>query len=74
MDEKIIKAYRMMFREYPDVVDVNQLCEMLGMGYKSVCRLVKSGKIKRLPDCRKIKVAKAEVIHYVLHNAHDDNP
>lgn len=59
-------VYHTMFADYPDIVGVDQLCEMLGLKYKTVCKFVREGKIPRMPDGRKIRVAKIEVINYVL--------
>ena len=40
-------AYKLLFTEYPDVVNVEQMCEMLGgICDKTAYRLLKSGKIK----------------------------
>ena len=58
-----------MFADYPDIVGVDQLCEMLDLKYKTVCKFVREGKILRMSDGRKIKVAKIEVINYVLQRA-----
>lgn len=42
-------AYKLLFAEYPDVVNVEQMCEMLGgICDKTAYRLLKSGKIKSL--------------------------
>lgn len=62
-------VYHTMFTEYPDIVGVDQLCEMLNLKYKTVCKFVREGKIPRMPDGRKIRVAKIEVINYVLQRA-----
>ena len=62
-------VYRTMFAENPDIVGVDQLCEMLDLKYKTVCKFVREGKIPRMPDGRKIRVAKIEVINYVLQRA-----
>lgn len=62
-------VYHTMFADYPDIVGVDQLCEMLGLKYKTVCKFVREGKIPRMPDGRKIRVAKIEVINYVLQRA-----
>jgi excisionase family DNA binding protein len=59
-------VYKTMFADYPDIVGAEQFCEMLGLGYKTVCKFVREGKIPRMPDGRKIRVAKIEVINYVL--------
>ena len=40
-------AYKLLFTEYPDVVNVEQMCEMLGgICDKTAYRLLKSGEIK----------------------------
>ena len=62
-------VYRTMFADYPVIVGVDQLCEMLDLKYKTVCKFVREGKIPRMPDGRKIRVAKIEVINYVLQRA-----
>lgn len=62
-------VYHTMFADYPDIVGVDQLCEMLGLKYKTVCKFVREGKIPRMPDGRKIRVAKIEVINYILQRA-----
>lgn len=62
-------VYHTMFADYPDIVGVDQLCEMLDLKYKTVCKFVREGKIPRMPDGRKIRVAKIEVINYVLQRA-----
>ena len=62
-------VYHTMFADYPDIVGVDQLCEMLNLKYKTVCKFVREGKIPRMPDGRKIRVTKIEVINYVLQRA-----
>ena len=40
-------AYKLLFTDYPDVVNVEQMCEMLGgICDKTAYRLLKSGEIK----------------------------
>ena len=42
-------AYKVMFREYPDVVTVEQMCEMLGgISTKTGYRLLRNGTSKAL--------------------------
>ena len=62
-------VYHTMFAEYPDIVGAEQLSEMLDLNYRTVCKFVREGKIPRMPDGRKIRVAKIEVINYVLQRA-----
>lgn len=70
MDAEITaKAYEPLFTEYPDVVTVSELCDMLGIGMKKAYKLVRDGTLQAIPCSRKIIVAKVTVINYVLKNA-----
>ena len=42
------KSVRQMFRKYPDVVTIPQVCEMLGVSRNYAYLLVKQGKLTRL--------------------------
>ena len=44
--KKLIKGEMIMFDQYPDVVTIEELCEMLGIGRGLAYQLVSSGKIK----------------------------
>ena len=51
--------YKVMFTEYPDVVNTDQLCEMLGgAAIKSVYRLLREGKIKAFRIGKGYKIPK----------------
>lgn len=69
MNNSSKNAYRAMFKQYPDVVDVKQVCEMLNLSRTKVYELIKNGEIKRIPCGRIIKVAKVTVIDFVLQSA-----
>ena len=60
------KQYNNIFRNYPDVVCVEEICKMLDLSDKTVYKMIKDGTIPRIPGGRKIKVAKVSVIKYVL--------
>ena len=62
-------AYRTMFREYPEIVTIKEVCQMLGLSYKSVHKLIRDGKLQRIPGGRSIKVARITVIEFVLQSA-----
>jgi len=50
-------AYSLLFREYPDVVDVKQLSEMLGgISSKTACRLLQENKIPKIHVLEYLKV------------------
>ena len=58
--------YKVMFTEYPDVVNVEQLCEMLGgPGSKSVYRLLKEGAIQSYWIGKRYRIPKVSVIEYL---------
>jgi hypothetical protein len=64
---KIIQFnYKEVFQNYPDVVDVSQLCEMLGgISSKTACKLLKEDKIKHIKIGRKYYIPKIHVLAYL---------
>ena len=44
-DLKDREAYRLLFPNYPDVLDVPQLCEILSIGVKTAYKLLRNGEI-----------------------------
>ncbi|MDE7365328.1 MAG: helix-turn-helix domain-containing protein [Ruminococcus sp.] len=59
-------AYNLMFKSYPEVVGIDDICKMLNIGRNKAYQLVNSGILKRIPCSREIKIAKITVINYVL--------
>ena len=60
------ETYQVMFREYPDLVNVEQLCEMLGgISAKTAYRLLRSGTIKNLVVGRRYRIPKIYVLEYL---------
>lgn len=61
------EAYKVMFTEYPDIVCVSELCEMLGgIGRKEAYRLLQSGHIEYLRSGKGYKIPKLSVLAYLL--------
>lgn len=59
-------AYKMLFTEYPDVVNVEQMCEMLGgICDKTAYRLLKSGEIKSYIVGRRYRIPKLNILKYL---------
>ena len=56
------KSVRQMFRKYPDVVTIPQVCEMLDVSRNYAYLLVKQGKLTRLDLGRIVRVTKSSVI------------
>ncbi|MBQ2823761.1 MAG: helix-turn-helix domain-containing protein [Oscillospiraceae bacterium] len=65
----ITEAYEIMFKDYPDVVNIKELSEMLGICSKKAYELVHSGAIPVLPCSKCYKIAKLDVIGYMLNSA-----
>lgn len=62
--------YKVMFAEYPDVVNVKQLGEMLcGVSEKTIYRLLQSGKIKCLFVGKRYLIPKPYVIEYLMQDS-----
>lgn len=63
---EIKDLYKLMFTEYPDIVDADQLGKMLGgVSVKTVYRLLKKGTIKSLHVGREYRIPKVFVIEYM---------
>ena len=50
-------AYRLMLKDYPDVMDIGQMCEALGVS--------KDGKIEYLKIGRAYRIPKAHILRYL---------
>ncbi len=60
------EAYKLMFREYPDVVTVEQMCEMLGgISVKTGYNILRSGRIKALIVGRRYRIPKINIMEYL---------
>ena len=60
-----------IFENYPDVVGVQQLMEMLQIGQVLAYKLVKSGEIQSRKIGREYKIPKQNVIQYILKETED---
>ncbi len=54
-----------IFKDYPDVVSVEQLMEMLQIGQVLAYKLVKNGAIKSRKIVREYKIPKVNVVAYL---------
>lgn len=59
------KAYRIMFRDYPDVVNVNQMSKMLGISDKTAYALLRDNKIEHFKVGRTYKIPKIHILSYL---------
>ena len=61
----VSEIYRSVLRDYPDVLDVNQVSAILGVSTKTVYRLVNDGALSSLKVGRAFKVPKLYVLQYL---------
>jgi hypothetical protein len=63
---KYNEAYKLMFRDYPDVVNVEKMCEMLGdISTKTGYRMLKNNIIKHFMIGRIYKIPKIFILEYL---------
>lgn len=61
----IIVMQPMMVVLYPDVMDIGQMCEALGVSTKTGYKLLKDGKIEYLKIGRAYRIPKAHILRYL---------
>lgn len=54
-----------MFENFPDVVGIDDFCNMLGIGKNKAYELVNARKVKSIRIGKPIKIAKTWVIDYI---------
>lgn len=62
-----------MFMNYPDMMNVSQLQEALGIGRNMAYNLIKGNKIKSLKIGKNIRIPKAFLIDYVQQHCYNYN-
>lgn len=67
MNEESKNPYSIMFTDYPDIVNIKQMRNMLGgIGVTLAYKLLKEGKIKYIKIGREYKIPKTFIINYLL--------
>jgi len=64
--EKKINNTESMFADYPDIVGIRQLMEMLQIGQVLAYKLIKNGDIKSRKVGREYKIPKQNIVEYIL--------
>ena len=60
------EAYQLVFCDYPDIVNVEQMCELLGgISQKTAYRLLKNGTIKSFVVGRRYRIPKICIFEYL---------
>ena len=67
---EIKELYNMMFPDFPDIVTVTQLQEMLGVSRHLAYDLINDGSIRGLKIGNAFKIPKVNVIEYVMDQKH----
>ncbi len=60
------ELYKVMFREYPDVLTVSHIQRMLGIGRHQVYSLISSGKLYALMVGKSYRIPKVKAIEYLI--------
>ena len=63
--ESTNEIYRVVFKEYPDVMDVKQVSTLLGVSTKTVYRLLREGAMDSLKIGREFRIPKVNVMKYL---------
>ena len=67
-------AHSTMLTEYPDVLDVKQVSDILGVSTKLVYALIRDGELLSLKVGRAFRVPKTMMIQYLLREKRDELP
>ena len=59
------EVYRIVFKEYPDILDVKQVSKLLGISTKTVYKLLRNGALDSLKIGREFRIPKVNVMKYV---------
>ena len=65
MSTPCAKPYNVRLRDYPDVLNIDQMCEILGISTKTGYRLLKNGVINSLKVGRTYRIPKVHVLTYL---------
>ena len=58
-------AYRVMLRKYPDVMNIEQMCDALKVSTKTGYKLLHEGKIPAMKIGRSYRIPKAHLFTYL---------
>ena len=59
-------AYRVMLRDYPDVLNIDQMCEILSVSTKTGYAILKKGSVQHLKVGRSYRIPKAHLLTYLI--------
>ncbi len=59
------EAYTVMLKNYPDIMDINELCEILCISTKTGYKLLQNGDISCLKVGRTYRIPKVHLLSYL---------
>lgn len=59
------EIYRIVFKEYPDVMDVKQVSNILGVSTKTVYKLIREGSLTASKVGREFRVPKVVLMKHI---------
>ena len=59
------EAYSVMLKEYPDLMDINQMSKALGVSTKTCYKLLREGKITGMKVGRTYRIPKVHLLTYM---------
>lgn len=60
------QAYKTMLTDYPDVLDLKNICEILNINRKTAYKALNSGQIPCVRISGRYKVAKLDLLNYLI--------
>lgn len=58
-------VYRLVFKDYPDILDTKQVGDLLDVSSKTVYKLLKEGSLSSIKVGREYRIPKYEVMKYL---------
>lgn len=65
-------AYRLMLRDYPDVLNIEQMSTLLGVSTKTGYKILQAGKIACMKVGRSYRIPKIHVLTYLKIGGHSN--
>ena len=59
------EAYKLMLKDYPDVMSIEQMCEVLRISTKTGYRILREGKVQSMKVGRSYRIPKAHLLTYL---------
>lgn len=59
------EAYRLMLKDYPDIMSIDEMCAALKVSNKTGYKLLKEGKINSIKVGRTYRIPKVHVLSYL---------